>query len=428
MAAKNRSAESAMRPVDVPVTSALMRDKVRELAADPSAVVERTYAALTRIGGYDGLTSAMRKDIMDSIEVSQRLWFESVSTGQFPSSADLEGLQEFGRRRVHQGIPLSALVRAFWVGPRELWRVCAELGSRHDDLRDELLFVLSPYLMEYFDFMVQLISQAYLDEQYQQARWRAALRHQLHEIVFSHATDDHAFRKAIKALGLDHASPRIALAIECDRLDRGAMRSDSELERVVLSVARYLKCRKDDLVDVWHRDCLVIWAPCNRGESASASDRRLEARMTAWLDSGSGIGAIGIGLPGAGAKGWATSADEAIRALDFGRHRGGDGKLQRYSDIVIGECIRSDDSALNYLLSLMQELSGEQDLIPTLESFFANLQRRKVTAAALGIHPNTLDHRLERIENILGARLDDAAWIAKLEIALKLQGMGERSR
>ncbi|WP_371141958.1 MULTISPECIES: helix-turn-helix domain-containing protein [Burkholderia] len=45
-----------------------------------------------------------------------------------------------------------------------------------------------------------------------------------------------------------------------------------------------------------------------------------------------------------------------------------------------------------------------------------------MTAAALDIHPNTLDHRLERVENITGAKLDDAAWIARLEIALKLRG------
>ncbi|OJA51995.1 hypothetical protein BGV68_21595 [Burkholderia ubonensis] len=102
--------------------------------------------------------------------------------------------------------------------------------------------------------------------------------------------------------------------------------------------------------------------------------------------------------------------------------------MHRFSDIVAGECIRSHDSAFGYLLSLMQELSGEQDLILTLETFIANMQRRKVTAAALGVHPNTLDHRLERIENILGVRLDHAAWIAKLEITLKLQGAGERSR
>ncbi|KVD41291.1 hypothetical protein WI84_05710 [Burkholderia ubonensis] len=97
--------------------------------------------------------------------------------------------------------------------------------------------------------------------------------------------------------------------------------------------------------------------------------------------------------------------------------------MHRFSDIVVGECIRSHDSALGYLLSLMQELSGKQDLMLTLETFFANMQRRKVTAAALGVHPNTLDHRLERIENIL-----DAAWIAKLEITLMLQGAGERGR
>ncbi|WP_157381064.1 hypothetical protein [Burkholderia ubonensis] len=35
--------------------------------------------------------------------------------------------------------------------------------------------------------------------------------------------------------------------------------------------------------------------------------------MTALLSGAGGIGAIGMGLSGSGAKGWATSADEAIR-------------------------------------------------------------------------------------------------------------------
>jgi len=44
-----------------------------------------------------------------------------------------------------------------------------------------------------------------------------------------------------------------------------------------------------------------------------------------------------------------------------------------------------------------------------------------VTASVLGIHPNTLNYRLDRIENILGARLDDASWVSKLDIAIKLR-------
>ena len=68
----------------------------------------------------------------------------------------------------------------------------------------------------------------------------------------------------------------------------------------------------------------------------------------------------------------------------------------------------------------MDHLSSEPDILPTLETFFANAQRRKVTAGAPGIHPNTLDYRLERIENLLGATLDDVGWIAKLKVALTL--------
>jgi hypothetical protein len=32
-----------------------------------------------------------------------------------------------------------------------------------------------------------------------------------------------------------------------------------------------------------------------------------------------------------------------------------------------------------------------------------------------------LNHRLERVETLLGARLDEAGWIAKLHIAVRLR-------
>jgi carbohydrate diacid regulator len=41
--------------------------------------------------------------------------------------------------------------------------------------------------------------------------------------------------------------------------------------------------------------------------------------------------------------------------------------------------------------------------------------------SVLGIHPNTLNYRLVRIENIVGARLDEAGSAAKLDIAIKLR-------
>ena len=121
---------------------------------------------------------------------------------------------------------------------------CASCGTRArrwarrtTPLRGELLFVVSPHLMDYFDQMAQVITQAYLDEQYRQARWRESLRHQLHEVVFSHSTDDEAFQTTVKALGLDPIAARIAIAVEMEQFDRNELTSDGRLDRLVLSAA-----------------------------------------------------------------------------------------------------------------------------------------------------------------------------------------------
>jgi len=412
--------------MEIPAASALMREKLAEIAEDSSTMISRTYTALSRIDGYEVLTAAVRKDIMDSIALSERLWFDAISNGSAPSPGDLQALQEFGRRRVHQGIALPSLLRAFRVGPREVWNACALMGNENDNLRDELLFVVLPYLMDYFDQIAQLISQAYLDEQYKQARWRESLRYQLHEIIFNYSGDDEDFRTTAKALGLDPIASRIAVALELGKFERNSTTSEGQIDRLVLSAATHLKVPNDDLVSVWHRDRLIIWVPCEHGEPMNVSDQRTAENIAAFSKASPAIKAVGLGLAGTGATGWAASADEAIRALEFG---GGDHSdrqpVHRYSDIVIEESVRSTDGASRYLLSLREQLSSEPDLLLTLETFFANKQRRKVTAAALEIHPNTLDYRLERIQTMLGATLDDAGWIAKLHVAL---GLHERRK
>ncbi|WP_253958826.1 PucR family transcriptional regulator [Paraburkholderia fungorum] len=398
-----------------------MREKLKEIAENSETTIGRMYQALTRIEGYEHLTPAVKKDIMDSISLSERLWFDRITDGTAPSPSDLQAFQEFGRRRVHQGIALPSLLRAFRLGLREVWDVCAQTGNKYPELRDELLFVVSPDLMDYFDQMAQLISQSYLDEQYQQARWRQSLRYQLHEIIFNYSGGDEDFRTTAKALGLDPIASRIALAVELGKFDRNSTTAEGQLDRLVLSAARHLKMPHDHLVSLWHRDRLIIWAPCEHGEPMHLSDTRMAERVTAFAQSTTDIKAIGLGLAGTGAKGWSASAEEAIRALDFGSSGHSERRpVHQYSDIVIEESVRSTDGASRYLLSLMDHLSSEPDILLTLETFFANNQRRKVTAGALGIHPNTLDYRLERIENSLGAALEDVGWIAKLKVALTL--------
>jgi sugar diacid utilization regulator len=371
---------------------------------------------------YADLDSPAKLDIRHSIAWASKLWFDALLSGNAPSAEGLEVFREYGRRRVYQGLPLDALLRAFRLGSRELWCFYIEPNEKNDDLRDELLFRISPFLMEFFDILAQIISQTYLDEQYKQARWREALRYQLHSIIFYYPDDTEGFLKTAAALRLDGTIPRIALAIDVRSIDSNSPTFKSELDRIVVATARRLKLPVDALFDIWYCGKLIVWIPARLGDLMGVSDLHVGKQIVSIAETMPEIKAIGIGLTGEGAAGWAMSAEEAIRALSCERGRGGEERVRFYSEIVVEESVRGKKNALRYLVSLVEQLASEPELLETLETYFDQLQRRKVTASVLGIHPNTLNYRLERIETILGARLDDASWVSKLDIAIKLRG------
>ena len=407
---------------NVPEISPALREWTAEMALDHRRVVDRVYAALMNIRLYADLDSPTKLDVCNSIAQAAKLWFDTLLSGSAPSAEGLEAFREYGRRRVYQGLPLDALLRAFRLGSRELWCFYIELDEKNDDLRDELLFRISPFLMEFFDILAQIISQTYLDEQYKHARWREALRYQLHSIIFNYPEDTDGFAKTAAALRLDDAIPRIALAIDVPSVDSNSPTFKSELDRIVVATARLLELPVDALFDIWYCGKLLVWIPARLGDSMGMSDLQVGKQFATLAETMPEIKAIGIGLTCQGAAGWAMSAEEASRALGSGRSHGRQERVRLYSQIVVEDSVRGAKNALRYLVSLVEQLASEPELLKTLETYFNQLQRRKVTAGVLGIHPNTLNYRLERIENILGARLDDASWVSKLDIAIKLCG------
>ncbi|NTX47342.1 helix-turn-helix domain-containing protein [Burkholderia cepacia] len=408
--------------ISIPDISPALRRWTANVAENNAAFVERVYKALMNIKPYADLDSTTKLDIRDSIVLSSKLWLDSLMSGKMPSEDALEGFRAYGRRRVYQGVPLEALLRAFRLGSRELWCFYIGVAGNDDALRNELLLRISPYLLEFFDNMSQEIAQTFLEEQYRQARWRESLRYQLHGIIFNFPDDTDAFNKTAAALRLDVTIPRVALAIDVESIDSNSATFKTEIDRIVAAAARRLRVPVDDIFDIWFRGQLLMWIPERLGETIGANDSQLARQIASIADTLPDVRAIGVGLPGEGASGWAMSADEASRALSFGRNHLDEARVRLYSEIAVEESIRGTKRTLTYLTSLVEQLAGEPDLLETLRTYFDQLQRRKATASVLGIHPNTLNYRLERIENIVGARLDDAGWISKLDIAIKLRG------
>jgi DNA-binding PucR family transcriptional regulator len=95
----------------------------------------------------------------------------------------------------------------------------------------------------------------------------------------------------------------------------------------------------------------------------------------------------------------------------------------RYSDVAI-EHIAMESPALSQLLqSQLGELASRDMLLETLRAFIEHGPHRKAVAAALDIHPNTLSYRIECIEEVLGARLDDLKQLPRLHLALRLRDL-----
>jgi sugar diacid utilization regulator len=406
---------------NIPKISPALREKTAMLAEDLSPVVDRTYAILSALDGYTTLAPAVKRDVFESIELSARVWFDSLLTGEPPSAQDVDAFQTFSRRRVHQRVPLQCTLQALRVGLREVWRDYIALGDEDGRVVEELLYEVSPYLFDYFDVIGQTIVQTYLAEQYQQSRWRESLLHQLYSIVFHSPGDVEGFRATAEALGLDFAAPRIALALDVGLVAYAPAERDEALERIALAAARHLNALPDGLVRAWHRGRLILWAPCPQGEFMGRSDRLMTERANALVNALPSVRRIGLGLMNEGPSGWAASAEEAMKALDIGQREADRGRVCSYASIVIEEGARRSDNVRRYLVSLLEQLSNEPDLLLTLEMYFDQGQRLGKTATALDIHPNTLNYRIERIEALLGASLDDVSWVAKLDVALKLR-------
>lgn len=312
-------------------------------------------------------------------------------------------------------------MRAFSIGMREIWQGYLELAGNIDEAGKELLFDVSRYMFCYFDEIAEETVQAYLDEQVRKVRWREHLYQRLYYTLLHATQDEDSFREVLVALGLDPSMSRIAMALDVPIETESVPSHEEALDRLTLLVSRSFKIAKTELVRIRHRDRLVIWLPCAQGELISHSDERITKGATSLLSAAPEIKRIGIGIMNSGAQGWADSADEAMKALDFFSNDSTERIVRRYSSILIEDSIRSNENVLRYLVSLLEQLTNEPDLLLTLETYLSLGRRRGHAAKRLGIHPNTLDYRLGRIEELLCASLDDSAWSGKLDIALKLR-------
>ncbi|MBN7831729.1 helix-turn-helix domain-containing protein [Stenotrophomonas maltophilia] len=386
--------------------SADLRNRIEAILLNPGPIVSNTYDALTAADSdYATLSGPHKQDLLDSIRAFTTLWFQSLAESRSLRSDEIEVLAAAGRRRVHQGISLASLLKAFRTGTRQILAATLSVARDSEQIRDELLFVVSPYLLEYSDTASQAISQAFLEEQFKGERWRDARRYELSSIIFNSPEDHLGFFKNAESLGLDGHAARVAIALEIETSDIDRCRIEDSLDEVQRTLARLVHAALPELFRSTQLGRQVIWLPSLRGESMLELDARAEGALKSLLRMCPVVRRAGIGLQGRGAPGWAESARQAVRALAIGKSGNNGPSLHSYSQIFLSESARRDAATLQYLDAIIERLGHEQDLVPTLRAYFECSMSRKMASARLEIHPNTLGYRLSRIEELLSLSL-----------------------
>lgn len=407
--------------------SALLRDIVERQLENTEPIVKRAMLAMREaIPEYELIDdAAIQLDVQQSVAHNVRMWFNALLSGHPPTSKELEPLISFGRRRVHQGVTLQSLLQAFRTGSRVLWDVLLEQAGSNEEIHRELLFKISPYILFHFDLMGRTIGQAHAEEQQKQARWRDRLQHELCGVIFSHPDDTDSFREHTLALGIDAKASHLALALKLATHPHERITPETGLDKLIATISRVLALERDNILRTLRNGHVLLWVPLSASESTSESEHRYATLCETISSSTADIIAVGVGLPDNGARGWRRSSEQALRALDIGMRIDPTRTVQRYAEVALDDALNDSDNVVRFFDSLVERLAPEPHLLKTLQAFFEFRQHRKAVAGALNIHPNTLSYRLERIETILGARLDDIGWLSRLYAALRLRKISE---
>jgi PucR C-terminal helix-turn-helix domain/GGDEF-like domain len=361
-----------------------------------------------------------RLDLMCTAHV--QAFIQSARAGHPPDAAELAFMRELGARRSRELFPLEALMHGLRAGQQVLWNeIVAEAGPTADGQSAAL--ALTAHLIDYTDAVGRELERSYIAEQQQRAALSVRARQALLEDALAgrlFASPDGASRAfaagleadadyLVAAVGLGRAAPPEAidsLRATCERLASPSRRSPfvaSRAEEVIVVVAT---AKVGDV-----RQLL---------KSAASAVTRTHARAIV----------AGIGGPCRGVSQLPQACEAALLALRHARRTGG---VLVLDDLGVVEYLAggADPTAHRLGRRHTDPLTAEQErrgnaLIHTFPTYIDCDMNVVQTAAALGLHPNTIRHRLDRIESVTG--LDTRCVRDAMELAAAIELLHGQTR
>ena len=393
------------------VMSTQFRSELRLDQARIEEFAQRLYAGVrAEVPEYETLADPeLDRDFADVNRRNVEIFFRSLAEDRPPSAAELALLAAAARRRRNQAVPLEAIFHSYRVGVRLLWECLLEIAPQQDHGR------LAVLALDYSDRVSTAAAQAYVEERQRVVQSRQdAARLLLTRIITLQAADEVAVLREAAELGLDFTQAHVALvAAGTQARPRPSTESDLVLAQVQ---ARLTEAVPEGLAVLLSAG-LVAVVP-------AASAERAEEVLSGSIDLAHPF-VVGLGTAGSGVAGLATSYREAVRARALGGILHPDRLLHRYADLRLFDLFKEGETMDAFVREVLGPLLGldpgrRQRLTDSLNAIFNAALNRKLAARRLGVHQNTLGHRIRRIEALLGGSLDSGEFCFRVQLALRL--------
>jgi PucR C-terminal helix-turn-helix domain len=376
-------------------------------------IVERIVEGISQ---YEELPDEeLAGDITGVVEENLRLFRRVLRERQVPQAADLVGpLTVSAARRAEEGMPLGAVLAAYYLGIVEIWRFLTE-NARPEDVAD--LVTCTELALGTISRLASVVSTAYLEERRRMSGQERDARQRLMSALLNGeppaaAAVGAAVRLPAAYLVMnlsfgahpDESDPAVSTAIATSRkIGRILRRLDEFTDETVLT-------RFDGAGGI----ALIPAAPdrdwCRIRGLVEAMSASAGVPITAAADTGDTAGVAAIAQRN-------KEIMEIVRSFGYGPG------LYRLGDVLLEYQLSRQTAATEGLAALLDPIDGRPELLTTLDRYLHNAGDRRKTATALGIHINTLDYRLRRIAELTGLNPAEPAALVRIHAAVAARAM-----
>lgn len=323
-------------------------------------------------------------EVLAICEDNLRTFFATLIEDRPPTEEELSEPRASAARRAQERVPLASVLTAYHVGGRIGW---AELvaQARPDEMPE--LLAAADRVQRYVQAVTAVVATAYLQEQQAISGEEGDV---LRALVAALLAGEPAGELA-ERLGRKLPTRWVVLA-----LDIGAHPDEERSEAVA---ARRKVRRVQAVLDEHVGEPVLAQLHASGGIVLLPDDGRPVSQLVAELQDAAGA-PLRAGAASAGTT--ADVCEAAAQAREVLRLAGAEPGLYVLRDVLLDYQLSRPSDAQQQLAALLDPLERFPDLLRTLEAYLDQDLDRRRTAAALHVHPNTLDYRLKRVVELTG--------------------------